>query len=179
MKKAVFFDRDGTLIEDKVYLNDPDNIIYLPGVFDCLAQIQNQGFTIIVVTNQSGIPRGLVDVKNLHLIHEKMDKEFKKHGVSIATFLYAPYMVETNHFYRKPNPGMLLDGALRNEILLKESWMVGDRMTDVEAGHRAGTRSILLGDLEDPQGFEYEPPEAHVHSLLEVANFIVNSTIKN
>ncbi|MCB0386950.1 MAG: HAD family hydrolase [Bdellovibrionales bacterium] len=172
-KKAVFFDRDGTLIVDKLYLNDPHQIVYLPDVFESLRRLRDGGFHFVVATNQSGVPRGLVDVENLRTIHSQIRAEFARHGVDFLSFHDAPYMTDTNHWYRKPNPGMILEGAKFYDIDLPASWMVGDRMTDVEAGHRAGTRSILLGSLESPLGSEFSPPEAHVHSLPEVADFIL------
>ncbi len=172
MRKVVFFDRDGTLIIDRIYLNDPELIEYLPGAFECLRRLRDEGFDFVVVTNQSGVARGLVDTRNLHEIHRRIRDEFSRHGVNILDFLYAPYMTDTNHFLRKPNPGMLLEAAVNFKIHLGESWMVGDRMTDVEAGHRAGTRSILLGDNESPIGSEFKPPAAHVSDLAGVAKVI-------
>ncbi|MCB0365082.1 MAG: HAD family hydrolase [Bdellovibrionaceae bacterium] len=172
-KKAVFFDRDGTLIVDKLYLNDPDQIVYLPDAFESLRRLRDGGYHFVVATNQSGVPRGLVDVSNLKKIHSLIRAEFSRHGVDFLSFHDAPYMTDTDHWYRKPNPGMILEGAKFYDIDLAASWMVGDRMTDVEAGHRAGTKSILLGSLESPDGSEFAPPEAHVQSLLEVADFIL------
>ena len=100
--KTVFFDRDGTLIIDKVYLNDPDAIEYLPGAFEALRRIRDAGFQMIIVTNQSGIARGLVTLKNLDEIHRRIGDEFARHGVFFKGFYYATYSVESNHFMRKP-----------------------------------------------------------------------------
>ena len=86
MNKAVFFDRDDTLIEDRVYLNDPDDIHYLDGVFDALKLVHNAGFKIIVVTNQSGVAKGIVDTKNIHEIHRRINTEFAKHDIPILDF---------------------------------------------------------------------------------------------
>ncbi|MCC7405892.1 MAG: HAD family hydrolase [Bdellovibrionales bacterium] len=175
-KRAVFFDRDGTLIEDKLYLNDPHQIVYLPGVFESLRRLRDGGFHFVVVTNQSGVPRGLVDVGNLRQIHELIRGEFASQGIDILSFHDAPFMTDSNHYFRKPNPGMVLEGARFYNIDLKSSWIVGDRMSDVEAGHRAGTRAVLLGSLESPLGSEFAPPEAHVQTLPEVADFILRHT---
>lgn len=172
-KKAVFLDRDGTLIEDKIYLNDPKQIVYLPDVFETLVRLRDGGYHFVVATNQSGVPRGLVDVGNLRQIHSLIREEFSRHGVDFLSFHDAPYMTNTNHWYRKPNPGMILEGAKMYDIDLAKSWMIGDRMTDVEAGHRAGTRSILLGPTESPQQSPFAPPEAHVQTLPEMADFIL------
>ena len=174
-RKVVFLDRDDTLIEDKVYLNDPKQIFYLPEVFESLKLLQDGGYELYVVTNQSGVPRGLVTHENIAEIHNVIHQDFAQRDVEILGFAYAPHLPDSDHYLRKPNPGMLLEAAKEHNIDLKQSWMVGDRMTDVEAGHRAGGRSILYGNKETPEGSPFSPPEAHVQSLLEMARFILKN----
>ncbi len=171
LKKTVFLDRDGTLIIDKVYLNDPDQIEYLPGVFDALRLLRDHGYQFIVVTNQSGIARRLVEMENLDETHRRMQAEFARHGVDLSRFYYAPYSVESNHYIRKPNPGMLLRGALDHSVDLKKSWMVGDRWSDVEAGQKAGCRTVFLSGVEAPQG----EADIMTASLLEAAQLMIAS----
>jgi len=108
MHKAIFFDRDGTLIVDKVYLNDVAQIEYLPGVFTALKRLQEAGFIFVIVTNQSGVARGIVSLSNLELIHQKIAADFAKNGIRFSGFYFAPHSVESNHHTRKPNPGMLV-----------------------------------------------------------------------
>ncbi|MES2857381.1 MAG: HAD family hydrolase [Bdellovibrionota bacterium] len=165
LKKTVFFDRDGTLIIDRVYLNDPEQITYLPGVFDALAKLRDAGYQFVMVTNQSGVARGIVSIANLDEIHRRMTNEFKKHQIEFAAIYYAPYSVESNHPLRKPNPGMLLKAHEElGGVDFARSWMVGDRMTDVEAGHQAGCRTVLLdGVVEPPTSFA--PPEIRAADL--------------
>ncbi|CAN5446497.1 N/A [soil metagenome] len=148
-KKTIFLDRDGTLIIDKVYLNDPDQIEYLPNVFEALRLLRDHGYQFIVVTNQSGIARRLVTLENLDETHRRIQGEFAKYGVRFAGFYYAPYSVESDHPIRKPHPGMLLRGALDHAADLKNSWMIGDRRSDIVAGSRAGCRTVLLPGVED------------------------------
>jgi D-glycero-D-manno-heptose 1,7-bisphosphate phosphatase len=148
MKKTIFFDRDGTLIIDKVYLNDPEQIVYLPGVFESLCRLRDAGFQFVIVTNQSGVARGIVSIENLDEIHRRIQAEFARHGVLFKGFYYAPFSVESNHPMRKPNPGMLMAGARDHRADLSQSWMIGDRMTDVVAGLRAGCRTVLLEGVE-------------------------------
>lgn len=147
-KKTIFLDRDGTLIIDKVYLNDPDQIEYLPDVFEALRLLRDAGFQFVVVTNQSGIARRLVTLENLDETHRRIRDEFARHGVKFAGFYYAPYSVESNHPIRKPHPGMLLRGALDHRADLSQSWMVGDRISDIVAGSRAGCKTVLLAGTE-------------------------------
>ncbi|MDZ4084108.1 MAG: HAD family hydrolase [Bdellovibrionales bacterium] len=177
LKKTVFLDRDGTLIIDKIYLNDPDQIEYLPGVFEALVRLRDHGFQFIVVTNQSGIARGIVSVDNLNETHRRIRVAFAEHGVEFKEFYYAPYSVESNHPMRKPHPGMLLQGAIEFDADLAKSWMIGDRLSDVIAGSRAGCRSILLTGVElpDPTSPQEAQPTFVVDSLLEAAERILNS----
>lgn len=176
-KPAVILDRDGTLIVDRIYLNDPEQIEYLPGVFEALRVLRDGGFVFCVATNQSGVPRGLVDVRNLDEIHRRIQAKFASQGVDILSFHSAPYMTDNDHVFRKPNPGMLFEAASWYDLDLSRSWMVGDRMTDVEAGHRAGCRSVLLGSAETPEGSDFDPPEIHSPNLLYAAYEMVSRSI--
>jgi D-glycero-D-manno-heptose 1,7-bisphosphate phosphatase len=173
-KKAVFFDRDGTLIVDKVYLNDPDQIEYLPGVFEALRLLRDRGFSFAIVTNQSGVARGLVSISNLEEIHRRMTERFALEGIAFVGIYYAPHAADSNHEMRKPNPGMLQTAAIEHGIDLSQSWIVGDRMSDVEAGTRAGCRSVLLTGEDDPSFSKFEPPTATVSTLQEMAKAILD-----
>lgn len=173
-KKAVFLDRDGTIIIDKVYLNDPSKIEYLPDVFEALRLLKDTGYVFCIATNQSGVARGIVQIENLDKIHAIIANDFAAHGIEFAAFYYAPYSAESNHRMRKPNPGMLEAGALDHDIDLSQSWMIGDRMSDVEAGHRAGSRTVLLAGTDTPEAFpEWAPPTIVANGLLEAAKGIL------
>ncbi len=174
--KAVFLDRDGTLIVDKIYLNDVDKIQYLEGTFEGLKILSDLGFKFFVVTNQSGLARGIVQIENLDKIHAKIKDDFAREGIIISRFYYAPHMTDSGHFSRKPNPGMLKYADYDYGIDFKNSWMIGDRMLDVEAGHRAGCRSIILEGTEKVEESNFKPPEYIAKNLLDAANFIRNAT---
>ncbi len=173
--KAIFLDRDGTIIIDKIYLNDPTQIEYLPGAFESLKRLRDAGFQFVIVTNQSGVARGIVDIKNLYEIHRIIARDFAKEGIEFLQFYYAPYLVESNHPFRKPSPGMIDQGINDFSLQREGSWMIGDRMTDVEAGHRAGLKSILLEGVETPQDSQFDAPEAFVPGLVEATDFILNN----
>lgn len=175
LKKTVFFDRDGTLIIDKVYLNDPEQIVYLEGVFQALKELRDAGFQFVVVTNQSGVARGLVTLDNLHEIHRRIAAEFAQHDIQFAGFYYAPYSVESNHEMRKPNPGMLLAAHEEHGIDFSRSWMVGDRGSDVVAGNRAGCRTVLLDGIESAETIAEIKPGCVAHTILEAARFILKN----
>ncbi len=170
MKKAIFLDRDGTIIVDKNYLNDPQQVEFFPGAIEALQTLQKD-FLLIVVTNQSGIARGLVQVENLHLIHEKMQAVLKPHGVQINAFYYSPHAADSNHPLRKPNPGMLIQAAKDHRIDLDASYMIGDKPIDVEAGHRAGVKSILISE----EASETTTPDFVASDLLVAAHWILPS----
>lgn len=172
-RPAVFLDRDGTLIVDLVYLNEPDRIEFLPGVFVAMRLLRDHGFVFCVTTNQSGVPRGLVDVRNLDEIHRRMQARLAGEGIDILSFHSAPYMTDFDHPLRKPNPGMLLEAGAWHRLDLAKSWMIGDRMTDVEAGHRAGALSALIGTADSPVHATFAPPEIHAPNLLTAAFEIV------
>jgi D-glycero-D-manno-heptose 1,7-bisphosphate phosphatase len=168
MTKAVFLDRDGTIIVDKNYLNDPEQIEFLPGAIEGLQALQKE-FLLIVVTNQSGIARGLVQPENLRLIHEKMQTLLQSYGVQITAFYHSPHSADSDHPMRKPNPGMLLQSAKDHRIDLAASFMIGDKPIDVEAGHRAGVKSILISDTAS----ETIAPEFLATDLLVAAKWIL------
>ena len=158
MKPAIFFDRDGTLIYDKVYLNDPKQVEFIPGAIECLKTLSDLGFYLVIVTNQSGVARGLVQLENLEKIHARMQELLAPHNLKINGFFFSPHL-DDNEPSRKPNPGMLEEAMKKISILRAQSWMIGDRMTDVEAGRRAGVKTVLLGLLSDAISSPFPPPD--------------------
>lgn len=175
MNKAVIFDRDGTLIVDKYYLNNPDDVEYLPGVFEHLLRLKEAGYRFVVATNQSGIPRGWVKEENLHAIHKRMTQDFAVYGIEFEAYYYSPHMPESDHPDRKPNPGMLLRAAKEFHLDLRQSWMVGDKMSDVEAGHRAGTKTVLIESKGQAEMSQYKPPTFRVSTFPEVVDSILTN----
>lgn len=156
-KKAVFLDRDGTIIEDVGFIGDPAKVRLLPGVADAIRRIAEAGFEIIVVSNQSGVARGIFDEDALSSVHTRMVELLGSQGARLDGAYYCPYLdgpeavVEAYRCeseLRKPEPGMLLQAAHERGIDLSRSWMIGNSPRDVEAGRRADCRTILL----DPEG---------------------------
>ncbi|MFK8138020.1 MAG: D-glycero-alpha-D-manno-heptose-1,7-bisphosphate 7-phosphatase [Bdellovibrionales bacterium] len=173
-KKIIFFDRDGTIIDDKIYLNDVNQVEYLPDVFEALQLLKEHSYEFVIVTNQSGIPRGLVQEENLFKIHDKIAKDFKEKDIHFLGFYYAPYLVESGNPLRKPGTGMVeLAESEHGPFDYSSSWFVGDRMTDVECGHRMGMRTIFLHGSEDPKESDYKQPEIVSDNLLEACKHLV------
>lgn len=142
--KAVFIDRDGTINVDGPYLSDPDKFEIYPGVSKGINELKENGFKIIVITNQSGIARGYFTEKNLDAIHTKMKREFKKFDVELDGIYYCPHHPDEDCNCRKPKTG-LFDKAIKDhDIIVEQSYMLGDKIIDIEAGKNVGTKGILI-----------------------------------
>lgn len=169
-KKAIILDRDGTIIIDKVYLNDVSKIEYMTQVFEGLKKMKDMGFDFVVATNQSGVARGIVSLENLDLIHQKIQSDLLERGLEIQKFYFAPYSVESNHPMRKPNPGMLLTAQQELGLDLKQCFMIGDRDTDILAGQAAGCKAIYLDhSFALPAGIK---PDYVCSNLMQAADWI-------
>lgn len=139
---AVFFDRDGTLMEEVHYCGDPGKVRIFPGVSDGLRKLKEAGFRIFVITNQSGIGRGLITVEQYRSVQAEFIRQIGA-GLIDASY-FCPDAPGTNSNCRKPAPGMLLEAACEHDIDLSASYTVGDKAADVECGRRAGTKTILV-----------------------------------
>jgi D-glycero-D-manno-heptose 1,7-bisphosphate phosphatase len=149
LRPALFIDKDGTLVENVPYNVDPLLLRFMPGAGEALARLQRAGMALIIVSNQSGLARGLFTPAQFArlqqvLLHRLQD-EF---GVAIDGVEICPHGPDDEGrptcLCRKPAPGMLIQAAHRHGVDLASSWMVGDTLDDVEAGHRAGARGVLF-----------------------------------
>ncbi len=145
MRGAIFLDRDGTLNEDTGYPARPDDLRLLPGVTTALAALQAAGWPLIVVSNQSGVGRGLFGMAELAVMDRRLRELLAAAGVELTAAYYCPHAPEAGCSCRKPAPGLLHRAAVELGIDLTRSYMVGDALRDVEAGRAAGCRTILLG----------------------------------
>ncbi len=148
--RAVFLDRDGTIIELVHHLTDPRDVKLMAGAGDAIRRLREAGWKVIVITNQSVIGRGKLTEDGLAEVHKVMDAELAKEGAAIDGLYFCPLaptqqdqrVIEDE--MRKPGPGMLLAAAADHDIDLARSWMVGDSLSDVLAGRNAGCRSIVV-----------------------------------
>jgi D-glycero-D-manno-heptose 1,7-bisphosphate phosphatase len=145
MRKAVFLDRDNTLIKDDGYFHDPEKIVFLPGVAEGLRTLQSAGFALLVVANQSGIGRGYFPESDTIAVNKKMTDLLRQKGVQIEKIYYCPHAPEANCACRKPKPFLIQKAAEEFGIDLAKSFFVGDYMKDMEAGRNAGTMTVFLG----------------------------------
>ncbi len=182
MRKAVFLDRDGTLIQNHHYGCDPESIQLLDGVAEGLGRLRRAGYLLIVVTNQSGIARGYFDEGQLAVMHRRMGEILHDQGAGVAAFYHCPhhpegvvprYSVECH--CRKPQPGMIMRACSEFGIDPSSSWLIGDILDDIEAGKRAGCRGILLdlGTEGKPEIPDREP-EYVAKSFLEAVDYLLN-----
>lgn len=172
-QRAVFIDRDGTLVHPGHYPSRPDQLHLYKDIGPGLRNIQRLGFRLVVVTNQAGIARGYFSEQELQLMHEFLASLLEREGVRLDAIYYCPhhiagiipqYAILCN--CRKPQPGMLLRAAADLDLDLTRCWLVGDILDDVEAGNRAGCRSVLVDLGTEPA------PEAP----LRFPDFVARST---
>ena len=144
MNRAVFLDRDGTIIEEKEYLRDPDQVVVFPGAAQALKRLQGAGFKLVIVTNQSGIGRGYYTVEDMHRVNTRLVAELKPYGVRFEKIYFAPEAPEQPSRGRKPSPQFLFDARDEFGLDLSQSYMIGDKLTDLECGWNAGVKQSIL-----------------------------------
>jgi D-glycero-D-manno-heptose 1,7-bisphosphate phosphatase len=180
-RKGVFLDRDGTLNIDRGFVYTREDFIFINGAIEALARLKKMGFILVVVTNQSGIARGLYTEEDVNSLHEYVNDELRVHGTGIDRFYFCPHHPEAlvqsyrkDCACRKPKPGLILQALSDLSIDPKVSYLIGDMMRDICAGKRAGVRSILIQEHEESVDTSdcSEIPDLVVHDLLEAAQFI-------
>lgn len=182
-RRAVFLDRDGTLNEEVDYLASPEDFRLLPGVVDGLGELAGAGFALVVVTNQSGIARGILDEDTLRRIHETMRAELRAAGLEIDAVHACPHHPEIGAPYfradctcRKPRPGMLLEAAARHDLDLERSFSIGDSLRDLQAARAVHATPVLVrtgkGAAQEPEA-RAQIPDLAVADGFEAATRII------
>ncbi|RMD49224.1 MAG: HAD family hydrolase [Ignavibacteria bacterium] len=181
--KAIFLDRDDTLNYDPGYLNDPDKVKLYPGVGEGIAKLKKEyGFKAIVISNQSGVTRGLISLEQVEAVNNRINALLKDYGTEIDDFYFCPYHPdfddEEKTSCRKPSPKMVLEAAKKYNIDLSASYFIGDQFSDVECGNNAGCKTILItnkispseiNDLQSPQ----KTPNFVACDFLNACDFII------
>lgn len=185
MKPAVFIDKDGTLVHDVPYNVSPARIAVREEAGDALRRLQRAGYELVLVSNQAGVALGHFEERALDDVWTHLRERLSADGVDLCAFYYCPHHPQgevapyaSDCDCRKPKPGMLRRAAQELGIDLERSWMLGDILDDIEAGHRAGCRSVLLdvGSETEWRESELRTPEFRARDLDRAAHFILAST---
>ncbi|MCF0055043.1 HAD-IIIA family hydrolase [Dyadobacter sp. CY356] len=183
-QKAVFLDKDGTLIKDVPYNIDPALVVFEQGVFDGLRSLQDCGYKLIIISNQPGISLGYFSECELSNLIHYFEEKFVENNVLLSGFYYCPHLPEKSHSAcrcRKPRPGMIMQAAQDLAIDLKSSWMIGDILNDVEAGNRAGCQTILIDNGNETEWVSglYREPDYITRNFPDAAYITSRTVIKD
>ena len=183
MNRAVFLDRDGTIIAEKNYLHRPEDVEIFPGAGAALKKLSAAGFRLIVVTNQSGIGRGYFTMADAERVNEHISRELARDGVRFEKTCIAPEAPDQPSRVRKPSPQFLFAARDEFDLNLAESFMVGDKLIDLECGWNAGVKKSIL--VRTGYGAELEKKSAAelsravvVSDLVEMADWILSRELK-
>ncbi len=185
--RAVFLDKDGTLIEDLPYNVDPDEIQFGPGVSEALLLLQKHGFRFFVVSNQPGVALGFFHESALRGVEQRLAQLFEEAGADLEGFYYCPHSPKGNLLRytrececRKPSPGLILRAAREHGIAPERSWMIGDILDDIESGRRAGCRTVLIDNGNETQWHlsSARRPDWVASDLFDAATLVVRAELE-
>ena len=181
---AIFLDRDGTINEDPGYLGEPNKVFLLPGAGEGLSILKNKfNFKLIVISNQSGVARGLLTHNNVNNVNKKINQLLQQYNVQIDAFYYCPFHPEFSKeedcICRKPSPKLVIDAAKEHNIDLTKSYFIGDMVSDIECGKNAGLKTILVETGNGKKSLhtlkiQNNLPTFVAQNILDSCNFIEN-----
>jgi D,D-heptose 1,7-bisphosphate phosphatase len=185
-KRAVFLDRDGTLLEEAGYLDRIERLVFFPYSIDAVRLLNRAGFAVVIVTNQAGVARGIIKESFVAEAHRHITAQLEAGGAHIDGFYYCPHHPEAviEEFRqecdcRKPQPGMFTRAAADLGLDLPSSFVVGDRWHDLEAGQRVGARGLLVrtgyGRTEDASPKPHVRPSAITDNVIEAVSWILRA----
>ena len=185
LRPAVFLDRDGTINEERGHIQSPEDLILLPGVAKAIQSLNKSQYITVVVTNQSVIARGKCTEGGMEEINNRLQSLIGEDGASIDGIYYCPHYPDPEIpggrrdlnivcGCRKPEPGLIMKAAMDMNINLASSWMIGDATRDIEAGKKAGLRSILLSEEENSNNNSSVIPDATCRDLKDAVRFILD-----
>jgi D-glycero-D-manno-heptose 1,7-bisphosphate phosphatase len=177
LRPAVFLDRDGTIIDETGYLADPSGISFYPGVPEALKKLQDKGYLLVVITNQSGVGRGFFDEETALAVNLAMMRMLGEKGVDLAAVYYCPHHPEDNCLCRKPDLLMVQRALGDLRIDKSHSWVVGDIDKDVQTGIKAGLRPILVETGKIEKG-KVPVDVKRCETVMDAASFILEEGLK-
>lgn len=143
-RKVIFFDRDNTLIIDKNYMHDPEDLKFYEDSFSALKTMKSKGYEFIIITNQSGVGRGIFSIGQMHQFNSAMIDEFKKNDITFLDLKFCPHSPEDGCKCRKPSPNMINECLAIYDIDKSQSYMIGDKVIDAKCGETAGVNGVTL-----------------------------------
>ena len=172
--QTVVLDRDGTLVVDRNYLDDPDDLEFLPGAAEGLRRLHERGYRLVVISNQSGVGRGRFSLERLREINARLQQMVRAAGAELAGIYCCPHRPEDGCACRKPGTELLLQAARELRFDPEASIVIGDKATDIELGRRVGARTMLISSASD--GSHEGPPAAdHVVPDLSAAARLIEA----
>lgn len=180
LRRAVFLDRDGTLNVEVNYLHRVADLALIPGAAQAIQLLNEAAYLAIVVTNQAGIARGYFDEQAVRVLHEHLTSELASAGARVDGLYLCPHHPDFTGpcACRKPQPGMLRQAAVEHSIDLNQSWLIGDTLSDIAAGHAVGCRTVLVrtgygAQAEGQLGMNAVQPEVVVDDVLNAVRYIL------
>jgi D,D-heptose 1,7-bisphosphate phosphatase len=183
VSKAVFLDRDGTIVEDIGYMNSPEQIKFIPGAVEAIKMLNEAGYKVVVISNQAGVARGLITEDMLQTIDKTLHKWILNGGAHLDGMYYCPHHPEHGVYpykqvceCRKPHPGLIKRAHRELDIDLSQSFMIGDKSSDIEAGKRAGTKTVfvLSGRGKEEQKKLKGKPDHIAQDLKQAVGWVLN-----
>ena len=165
-KRAIFLDKDGTLVDNSMYPNPPGSKLLHDDIINGLRYAQEKGFELFIVSNQSWISKGKLTQEEVIETFQSVSAQLKAHGIKITDYLFCPHKNEDYCHCRKPRPGMILDLAKKHDIDLANSFILGDFDEDIEAGKNAGVKTILT--LTNTQTHYINKPDFIIKNINEI-----------
>tara|TARA_B110000008_G_C16896896_1_gene535105 strand:+ start:607 stop:1134 length:528 start_codon:yes stop_codon:yes gene_type:complete len=170
--KIIFLDRDGVINKDIGYLHQIEHCEFIGGVFQACRYLILLGYQIVIVTNQSGIGRGLFTQKDFQILTNWMINQFENHGIDILDIFHCPHLPDSDCHCRKPKPGMILKAEKKYNINLKESWMIGDSEKDIIAASLAGIPNTILVGSGYKIDEENSQAKYYLNSIKDIGNVV-------
>ncbi|MCF2488133.1 HAD-IIIA family hydrolase [Dyadobacter sp. CY347] len=182
--KVIFLDKDGTLVKDVPYNVDPEKVVFETGVFEGLRALQDYGFKLVIISNQSGLALERFTQVQLDDLIDYFYLIFEQNGIELSGFYYCPHAPSSENVScacRKPQPGLLIQAAHELHIDLARSWMIGDILHDVEAGNRAGCRTILIDNGNETEWLKgpFREPTYTTPHFPDATNHITKNAVPN
>ncbi len=173
--RAVFLDRDGTIMEDANDVGKVEHVVLIPHATQALKRLQDAGYKLFIITNQSGVGRGYFTREAVESIHAHLNEQFGRAGGRFDRYYVCPHHPEDNCDCRKPKPKFLFDAAREYGLDLSRCFMVGDRTSDIQAGVNAGVKSILVltGDGRETLAKQETTPDHVAHDIGDAAAWIL------